>query len=205
MDCLSWSMVRVMFNLASRPYEIRRFSTSLFSLMDDLSFITGFSLLWLPNRPSGMEEKTVLRLSVRVSLNLSNYFLTPLNFISSLVYSYFYFFMSSLRDISILSFYAIMPFSLTWSSFALARSPCRIYTIFSSLFFSIASLLRSFFKFPISAYSSVARFSTFSLIACKSANYLALFFWLTSLFWSFYYSILIYFFSFSLPSLFLMA
>jgi hypothetical protein len=107
-------MVRVMFNLASRPYEIRRFSTSLFSLIDDLSFTTGFSLLWLlPNRPSGMEEKTVFRLSVRVSLNLSNYFLRPLLFMSSLVYSYFYFFISSLRETSIFSFYAIIPFSLT--------------------------------------------------------------------------------------------
>lgn len=138
--CFNWSSVFDIFILASLPNDINKFKTSLFSLINVLSITFDLRRLWLLS-PSGIDENTVLKLSTRVSLNLSNYFLKPFSFISNFVYSSFYFFDYSLKAASVLSLSAIIPLSLVCSSFDLVRSACRISPIFSNLFFSLTYLL----------------------------------------------------------------
>lgn len=187
-----------MLLLASLPRVVKIFKISAFYLAFswptvDLDRRSG---KFPPAEPSGMEEKTEYRLSTRVSLNLSVSFFNVDSLISSLVDSSFCFLIYYLSYYSTFSREAITLLSLVCSYLALAKSPCKIYTIFWFLDFSLVSLLKSFFNWDISPSKVDICFSSPSLVSRCSLISLSFALIVFSWFWTFYYNIFCSFFAF---------
>ena len=214
-DALSCQITLIMLPLVSRPREVSVFKIQEFSLTLPLSSgptvdetRLAFDCLSTEEEvlgPSGIEAKTLCRLSARVSLNFSYSFRRAESFMSSLVQSSFCFLSYSRSSSSVFSRLAMVALRRVCSSLALAISACRISTIFWFLVFSLIYLLISFLSCAISVQLSLIFLSSASLAVCCSASYLILDLVLFQLFCSFSYRTLMSFLDFSICSRYLMA
>ena len=150
--------------LASFPRLVSKFKIYAFSLGPVKAAFEDLVGELVRFVPSGIAENMDWKLSTRVSLNLSVSFFKADNLISNFVAYSFCLFMSYLNYSSCFSREDITAFSLACSSFAFAKSPCKIYTIFWFLAFSFTYLFKSFFSWEISPSKSATFFSSCSLV-----------------------------------------